>query len=152
MNVVSLDTNILAYFIGVYRSPGDPAKIETVRQLMRLLGPRVTLDVSTQALAELYNLLAKTALSRGEAFDEIERVRGYAAITPASDAIFRRALEFACFNRFQIFDAIILAAANTAGARALLSEDMQDGSTWSGTMIVNPLLRQAEECFALLIR
>ncbi len=152
MNVVALDTNVLAYFIGVYRAPEDTAKTETIRLLMPLLVRRVTLDVSTQALAELYNLLARTAFSRDQAFAEVERVRNYAAVTATSDTIFRRALDLARFHRFQIFDAIILAAANTAGARALLSEDMKDGLTWGGTLLVDPLRHGIDDCIALLTR
>jgi predicted nucleic acid-binding protein len=38
----------------------------------------------------------------------------------------------------RIWDAVILAAAASAGCRLLLSEDMQEGFTWNGVTVTNP--------------
>jgi predicted nucleic acid-binding protein len=39
-----------------------------------------------------------------------------------------------------IWDSVILSAAAHAGCRLLLSDDYQDGFTWSGVTVTNPFL------------
>ena len=41
-----------------------------------------------------------------------------------------------------------LAAAAEAGCRLLLSEDLQDGFTWSGVTVVNPFAEKKHELLA----
>ena len=47
--------------------------------------------------------------------------------------------DLASTHHFTIWDAVIMAAASEAGCDLRLSEDMQDGFTWRGVMVVNPL-------------
>jgi predicted nucleic acid-binding protein len=49
------------------------------------------------------------------------------------------AMDMAVIHRFQVWDALIVNAAAGAGCAMLLSEDMQDGFTWRGLTIINPL-------------
>jgi predicted nucleic acid-binding protein len=41
-------------------------------------------------------------------------------------------------HQLAFWDAIVLSAAADANCRVLLSEDLQDGFTWSGVTVVNP--------------
>jgi predicted nucleic acid-binding protein len=41
-------------------------------------------------------------------------------------------------HRFGWWDAVILSAAADARCRLLLSEDLQEGFTWSGVTVTNP--------------
>ena len=135
---IALDTNILAYNIGVRRADDDGYKVDRTQTLIDRLLQRHVLHVSNQALAELYNVLTKTALSRSEAVEQLVAVRGMATTGSVTDAMFDQGLVLAEHHRFQIFDAIILSAAINVGATVLLSEDMQHGSVWSETTILNP--------------
>jgi predicted nucleic acid-binding protein len=55
-----------------------------------------------------------------------------------SPAILLAAADLAVHHVLSIWDVVILSAAAAAGCRLLLSEDMQDGFTWSGVTIANP--------------
>ena len=48
------------------------------------------------------------------------------------------AAELALTSRLQLWDAVVCVTAFRAGARTLLSEDMQDGGLISGLRIINP--------------
>ena len=48
------------------------------------------------------------------------------------------AADLATDHQLGIWDAVILAAASRSGCRLLLSEDLQEGFTWSGVTVVNP--------------
>lgn len=61
---------------------------------------------------------------------------------PAIDttaAVMMVAVDLAAEHRLSVWDAVVLAAAAEAGCRILLSEDLQDGFTWRGLTVVNPL-------------
>lgn len=57
---------------------------------------------------------------------------------PTTDAVMWAAVDLVRKNHLQVWDAVILAATQQAGARVLLSEDMQDGAVLGGVQIVNP--------------
>ena len=48
------------------------------------------------------------------------------------------AMELSVNHQLSAWDAVILSAAADAGCRLLLSQDLQDGFTWSGVTVVNP--------------
>ncbi len=61
------------------------------------------------------------------------------------------ALNLASVHRLQIWDAVILSAAASAGCRVLLSEDLQDGFTWNGVTVVNPFAPEPNALLAELL-
>lgn len=65
----------------------------------------------------------------------------------SSPAVMLGAADLAVHHQFTIWDALILAAAADAGCRLLLSEDLQDGFTWSGVTVTDPF---ADERYPLL--
>jgi predicted nucleic acid-binding protein len=92
-----------------------------------------------QILGELFTVLVKKAgrapsaaraamLSWGDTFPLVE----------TSASVLLSAADLVTDHKFSIWDAVILSAAADAGCRLLLSEDMQDGFTWSGVTITNP--------------
>jgi len=131
---VALDTNVLAYAEGV----NGAAMQETAVGLILGL-PRESTLVPVQTLGELFNLLVRKAgwtrldaraaiLSWGDSFAAIE----------TSPAVMLAAAGLSADHQLGIWDAVILAAAETAGCRLLLSEDMHDGFTWNGVTVTNP--------------
>ena len=45
-----------------------------------------------------------------------------------------------------------MAAAGEAGCRLLLSEDLQDGFTWSGVTVVNPFAKNRHPILTALLQ
>jgi predicted nucleic acid-binding protein len=131
---VALDTNVLAYAEGV----NGPLRKRAALDLIERLPPETTL-VPVQTLGELFHVLVRKArrspsaardavLSWGDAFPLIE----------TSSDVLAAACDLSGDHRLSIWDAVIVAAAADAGCRLLLSEDLQDGFTWSGVTVANP--------------
>jgi hypothetical protein len=82
--------------------------------------------------------------SRPAAFeDAIRQASIYQAAfltPPTTDAIINAACELARVHRLQLWDCVVCAAAVRAGAKALLTEDLQDGSILDGLRLINPFL------------
>ena len=55
-------------------------------------------------------------------------------------------------HQLGIWDSIILASAADARCRLLLSEDLQDGFSWSGVTVVNPFVSKPNPLLARLIQ
>jgi predicted nucleic acid-binding protein len=133
---VAVDTNVLAYAEGT----NGAAKQQAALELLRALPAEHTL-LPAQTLGELFNVLVKKArwtradaqgavLAWGDAFPLIE----------TSPDVVLAAMDLASRHQLGIWDAIVLAAASDAGCRLLLSEDLQEGFTWSGVTVANPFL------------
>jgi predicted nucleic acid-binding protein len=131
---VALDTNVLAYAEGVNGAARKRAALDLLGRL-----PADSTLLPVQVLGELFVVLVKKAgrpasraqtaiLHWGDAFPLIE----------TSPDIILNAIQLATHHRLGIWDAVILAAAADAGCRLLLSEDLQDGFTWSGVTVANP--------------
>jgi predicted nucleic acid-binding protein len=131
---VAIDTNILAYA----EDTNGPAKKAAALDLLERLPPETTL-IPVQVLGELFRVLVGKArrppakaraavLSWGDTFPLVE----------SSSSVLLAAVELAMAHRLSIWDAVILSAAADGGCRLLLSEDLQDGFTWSGVTVTNP--------------
>lgn len=134
MVAVAVDTNVLAYAEGTNGEQKQAAALD----LLQSLPPESTL-LPAQTLGELFNVLVRKArwsradaqravLTWGDAFPLIE----------TSSGVMLTALDLASDHQLGIWDAIIFSAAADAGCRLLLSEDLQDGFTWSGVTVTNP--------------
>jgi predicted nucleic acid-binding protein len=132
--IVACDTNVLAYAEGV----NGAAKKTLALELIERLSPAGTL-IPVQALGELFNVLVKKArwsradaqravLAWGDAFPLIET--GLSVVLGA--------LDLTRNHQLGIWDSVILSAAADARCRLLLSEDLQEGFTWSGVTVTNP--------------
>lgn len=131
---VALDTNVLAYAEG---TNGAAMKRQALALIERLPPESVVLPV--QALGELFNVLVRKAgRPAAGARQAILTWQDAHAVVSTSPAVMARAADLAADHRLGIWDAVILSAAADAGCRLLLSEDLQDGFTWSGVTVVNP--------------
>jgi len=144
---LALDTNLLAYAEGVN---GNPRKKIALAIIERLPGEDTFVPV--QVLGELFHVLVRKAgrsprnaqaamLSWQDAFPLIE----------TSPAVLTAAAGLAALHGLGIWDAVILSAAAAAGCRLLLSEEMQDGFTWSGVTVVNPFASVKHPLLAALL-
>jgi predicted nucleic acid-binding protein len=131
---LAFDTNILAYAEGIDGEIEQDHSKRLIRQI-----PRNLIVIPTQVVAELFNLLVrKGGRNRLEAkLLASDWLLSYEA-APTTALTMRAAMELAVRHEFQIFDAMILAAAAEAKCSLLLTEDMHEGFTWNGVTITNP--------------
>ena len=134
MVTLALDTNVLAYAEGTNGAALRKAALDLVERL-----PPESTMIPVQTLGELFAVLVRKAkrspdiarlavLSWGDSFPLIE----------TSAAALQAAMDLVVDHRLGLWDAVIVSAAADAGCRLLLSQDLQDGWTWSGLTIVNP--------------
>ena len=135
----ALDTNVLAYAAGLRRSDADDAKIAGASLLIEPLLVEGALVIPAQVQAELHHLLRKKAgLSAANAAMIVSRYAAGSTTVPTDAAVMTDAFNLAERHGLQTYDAIILAAAASAGCDMLYSEDMQHGFEWNGVLVVNP--------------
>jgi predicted nucleic acid-binding protein len=144
---VALDTNVLAYAEGV----NGAAMREAALALLRRLPPGAT-RLPVQTLGELFNLLVRKA-GRSRAAARLAVLTWRDAFPPieTSAAVLIDAAGLSADHNLGMWDAVILAAAARAGCRLLLSEDLQDGFTWSGITVANPFSPSPHPLLAALL-
>ena len=139
----AIDTNVLAYAEGA----GDARRKQMARELLvRLSDDRTVLPV--QVLGELYRVLVGKYKFRGElAKEALQRWSDTFQVRDSTWPAMRSALDLAQAHQLAIWDSLIVCVAAEQRCRVLLSEDLQEGFTWSGVTVVNPF---AERPHALL--
>jgi predicted nucleic acid-binding protein len=136
--MVSFDTNIL-----VYATAAAPdAKAQRSRDLI-VRGMQSGWSVLLlQTLAEFSNVAIRKA---GIPIDDIRAtIAAWRAVLPvqvAEDSDLTAALDAVKAHRLAFWDAMLWAAAERAGVRHLLTEDLQDGFVLQGVRFVNPFER-----------
>lgn len=132
--MIAFDTNILAYVEGI----GAPEKCALARDLIEVIpAERVILPI--QVLGELYRVLAGKA--KWPSTKARQSVLQWSLLYPlkmTTPTAMRVALDLAADHQFQIWDALILSVCVESGCRFLVTEDLQNGFQWRGTMVVNP--------------
>ena len=123
------DTNVLLYL-----ASDDPRKSETAETLLHARG-----WISVQVLNEFASVaLRKFHLSLAETRDFFDVFRDLLDVAPLSLATHDRAMKIVARYRFEIYDAMIVAAALDAGCDMLYTEDLQNGQQIEGLTIRNP--------------
>jgi len=144
---VALDTNILAYIEGVNGASRKASAAEMVARL-----PAGSTYVPVQVLGELFRVLVRKAKYRAaRARAAVGNFLDIFPLIETSPSVLTAAADLSVDHGLDIWDAIILAAAASAGCRLLLSEDMQEGFTWSGVSVVNPFSAKPHELLAELL-
>jgi predicted nucleic acid-binding protein len=144
---VALDTNVLAYAEGVNKGA---RKREAVTLLGRL--PRENIVLPVQVLGELFNVLMREErYLASKSRIVVEAWRKSVSLVATTQEVMETATRLACDHHLRIWDAVIMSAAARGGCRLLLSEDMQDGFTWSGMTVVNPFATSPHPLLARLL-
>jgi predicted nucleic acid-binding protein len=132
-----LDTNILVYA----HEPGTGIKHERARALVENFWKTGGGILSTQVLQELcVNLRRKTSKpwtveeTRNLILDYME----WQIVVNTPDSVIE-ALTIEANYQISFWDALIIQAAESAGAAILYSEDLSDGQTYGSVRVVNPL-------------
>ena len=150
MSRIGLDSNVLIYFAGVARVPGDEAKIQKIRTLIARLEDE-TFIAPVQALGELFVVLRRTRVEAVEARRIALEIMDTFTVVPSEPAMLLAAFDLAVDHRLQLWDSLILSAVAEAGCTILLSEDMQHGFVSRGLTIVNPLAESMHPLVAQLL-
>jgi predicted nucleic acid-binding protein len=136
-DVVFVDTNILIYAHDADAGAKRERAAEKLRQLWETGGGRL----SVQVLQEFYVNVTRKLSTRVARSTAREVVNTYSAWVrePITPETVLRATDVAELSQLSFWDALIVAAAEQAGAAELLSEDFNDGQVIAGIKVVNPL-------------
>ena len=130
-----LDTNVLVYSVDTT----DPAKnAKAVSIVQDALVNRRAYAISTQALSEFANVaLGKLGLAPDAVLDFLRVFRGLDAVLPDLELV-RRGVELKALHGIHFYDAMMVAAAERAGATEFWTEDLNDGQRYAGILARNP--------------
>jgi predicted nucleic acid-binding protein len=118
------------------------AKMARAREVVNQVAQRRDGFISTQVLNETFaNLIkpTKAALNRDEARIVIESIVANHDIAPITLDLVRQAIGITIRYQVSYYDALIVAAASTHGARYLLTEDLQAEQVIDGVRILHVL-------------
>lgn len=131
----ALDTNLLVYA----ECFGDTHRVDAKRRALKQLG-NADVVIPLQCLGELFRVLTGKAGRTNDAAREA--VLGWMDAYPVFESnasAWRGAMDLCVSHQLSSWDALVLNVAAEAGARLLLTEDLQPGFSWRGVRIVNPL-------------
>jgi predicted nucleic acid-binding protein len=130
-----VDTNVWVYTVD-RSNPAKQARAQAVLEPTN--GPDFV--VSTQVLAELYSVVTRKLaqpLSEDEAaalVDQIARL----PVVPTDAQLVVEAISGSRVWGISIWDALIVTAANSAGCRRILTEDLANGAVYGFVRVENP--------------
>ena len=138
-----VDTNVLVY----RRDSTERVKQPRAKLWIDMLWTRRAGRVSSQVLQEYYQTVTRKlspGLARAEARDEIRDLLAWRPVSTSPELLERA---FHVEDRFGLsfWDSLIVAAAQQASCRFLLTEDLQDGQDFDGTVVVNPFRHEPSE-------
>lgn len=136
MSKIFIDTNIFVYTIDNY----NPGKKSKCRKLLKNIVKNHKAVISTQVIQEFYvvgttkldldPILVKNILHK---FENIE-------IVVVDIALIKEAIDISILNKLSFWDALIIAAADSAKCENLYTEDLTHGQIIRGVKIENPLI------------
>jgi predicted nucleic acid-binding protein len=133
-----VDTNIFVY---AYDANAG-VKHDRARNLLERLWESGSGVLSTQVLQEFCNYLRRKAVSPlpvSEVRHIISELSTWEVVTNTPGSILR-ALDIETRYKTSFWDALIIQAAENAGASILYSEDLAAGQKYGAVKVVNPLL------------
>jgi len=132
-----VDTNILVYAHDILSG----IKHERARSLVDILWSTERGVLSTQVLQELCVYLRRKSVKRlpvGEIQSLVADFKNWQIVVNTPDSVIE-ALNIEARYQISFWDALIIQAAETAGATILYSEDLSDGQLYGSVRVVNPL-------------
>ena len=136
---VFVDTNVLVYAA----DPGTGHKYARAREWLEHLTRRRAGRLSYQVLQEYYVTVTRKLARPMDATAARRDVRDLLAWDPVviDERVLEGAWEVQERSGLAFWDALIVAAARSAGCQVLLSEDLQDGQDLGGIVVVDPFRR-----------
>ena len=130
-----VDTNILIYAADT--SPEERQKRVVSVEVLK----EEDLTLSVQVLQEFYHQAtrptSRLGMSHEQALAFLDPFMDL-TIQPVTQEVFRTAVEIADRYGVSYWDAAIVAAARILGCDAVYSEDLNDGQSYDGVVVINP--------------
>ena len=130
------DTNVLVY---VYDSSEPRKRAQAFELLVRAMEQESAV-LSAQVLGEFFNTVTRK-IAHPLSDDEAEEVIREVAILPVVELdlpLVQRAISTCRRYQISYWDSLIIAAAERAGCTRILSEDLNQGQSYNGILVVNP--------------
>lgn len=129
-----VDTNVLLYSV----DPADPRKQDAAVLWLRSLWNNAAGCLSWQVLHEFYaNAVKKLRTPHAKARFTVETFAEWRTVDTTIGVV-RRAWYWSDEALLPYWDGLIVAAAERAECRWLLSEDFQEGRTFESVTVINP--------------
>lgn len=146
MTRVALDSNILIY------AEIEPESEEGKRSADLILRAARDGVIPAQVLGEYLRFVQRRApASFEEAIRQASLYQAAFLTPPTTDAVMKKAAEMARAHRLQLWDCVVCVAALDAGAKVLLTEDMQDDRAVEGLHLLNPFATANAEAIETLL-
>lgn len=132
-----VDTNVWVYAL----DDADPAKQDRAREVLAP-GPETDVVISAQVLGEFFVVVTRKLARRvpaPEAEQLVDRM-SQLPVVPVDAPLVRAAIAMSLSRSLSYWDALIVAAAEAAGCRRILSEDLAHGETYGTVRVENPFL------------
>ena len=132
---IFVDTNVWVYAVDA----ADPAKRQRALEVTAPARGR-DLVISTQVLTEFYAVVTRKLVvpASAEAAEALVRQLVVLPVVAIDGSLVLSAIRGSRAWQISIWDALILRAAETAGCRRVLSEDLADGATYGSVVVENP--------------
>jgi predicted nucleic acid-binding protein len=131
---VFLDANVLVYA----QDTAAPEKQRKSRDVIRQVAESADGVISTQVLQEFYVAATRKLGVAPLAAKGILKTFAVFEIVQVSPALIQEAIDCSILNELSVRDALILAAAASAGCSTVLSEDLNAGQVILGVKVQNP--------------
>jgi predicted nucleic acid-binding protein len=131
-----LDTNVLVYAYDRH----DPRKQVTAQALLTEAIEHESAVLSVQVLGEFFNVVTRQ-IKQPMTTDEAQGAVSLLSHLPVQDIdleLVKRAIATHKMYRISYWDALIVAAAERAQCKLILTEDLSDGQTYQGVLVSNP--------------
>lgn len=130
-----IDTNVLVYA----RDDRNAEKRERARDWLSVISDAGRARINLQVLNELTRWILRNEPDRSvvEVQGEVESIGAWRARPVDQDDVELAWLVRKAYG-YQWFDCLLVAAANLAGCRYLLTEDMAHGAVFEGMTLINP--------------
>lgn len=133
---IFIDSNVLVYAYDLH----EPRKKNIARDVLRQGMANDNIVLSAQVLGEFFVVTTRriqAPLTPGEALDIIETLSAI-AVVEIDYLLVSKAIGVHQEYGISYRDALIVAAAQRAGCRTLLTEDMADAQAYNGLVVKNP--------------
>jgi predicted nucleic acid-binding protein len=129
-----IDTNVIVYA----NDRRDPRKQDIALNVISTAMRQRSGVISVQVLQEYANTaLAKLRQQSATVLRQLALLESLSIVSPDAKMV-RRSAELQALFQISFWDASILAAAETAGCRRVLSEDLTDGGINGSLRVCNP--------------
>jgi predicted nucleic acid-binding protein len=134
---IFIDTNILVYSI----DQKNTEKKEKARKTLKTIVESHQPVISTQVIKEFYVVATKKLNADSLMVKNIVHNFHNMEIVNNDLELIEQAIDISLISRLSFWDSLIIAAAEKANCEFIFSEDLNNGQTYRGVMVINPLVK-----------